>query len=47
LIGPHWTTREDRHYDQPTMGQLIVANDCITIVARFALTSKSSKYGVG
>src|SRR5689334_538770 len=47
LIGSDWATRKDRHYYQPTTSQLIVANDCIAIVARFALASKSCKHCVG
>src|SRR5262245_34806054 len=47
LIRPDRTTRKDRHYDQPTASQLIVANHCIPIVACFALASKSCKHCVG
>src|SRR5262245_36156744 len=47
LIGPDRTTSKDRHYDQPTASQLIVTNDRVTVVARFALTTKSCKHCVG
>jgi hypothetical protein len=47
LIRSHRTAAKDRHHYQPASGQLIITNDSIAIVARFALASESGKDGVG
>jgi hypothetical protein len=47
LIRSYGTAAKDRHHNQPASGQLIIANDSVAIVARFALASESGKDGVG
>ena len=41
LIRPRRSPREDRHDDQPAIGQLVVADDGVTVVARLAWAGES------
>jgi hypothetical protein len=47
LIRSHRAAAKYRHYNQPTSSQLIITNDGVAIVARFALTSESRKERLG
>jgi hypothetical protein len=47
LIRSHRSAAKYRHYNQPTPSQLIITNDSVAIVARFALTSESCKESPG
>ena len=46
LIGPHRTTAEDRHDDQPAIGELVVAHDRVAVVERLALAAEALEHVV-
>jgi hypothetical protein len=47
LVRSRWTTSKDRHNDEPTPGQLIVANNSVAIVPGLALAAESGEHGPG
>ena len=41
LIGPRRTTPEERHHDEPAIGNLVVAHDRVAVVRRLALPAEA------
>jgi len=47
LIGTHFGAPENRHHDQPPIRDLVIADDGVPVVSRFASAAESFEDGVG
>src|SRR4029434_9361662 len=46
LIRMRTDAAEDRHHDQPSIGELVVAHDGVAVVGRLARAGEAGKHGV-
>lgn len=47
LIRPLGAAPENRHHDQPAIGELVIANDGVSVIRRLARAPETSEDGIG